>query len=121
VDFSPNCRDQESADLPFIEMDLTAPMPLREKYGYCIDVMEHIPTGDVDAVVHNIMASAETVFFQISTVNDKMGSLIGQHLHLTVKPHLWWHRLFWMLGYQIAWEQEQDICSSFLVKKKIPH
>ena len=46
---------------------LTKPIKHRAAYGYCTDVMEHIPTDDVAAVIENIMASAEKVFFLISS------------------------------------------------------
>lgn len=117
VDFAPNCRDEEAADLPFIELDLSEPMPLREKFGYCIDVMEHIPPDQVDGVIQNIMGSASKVFFQISTVDDRMGAIIGRSLHLTVQPHAWWREKFAALGYFVSWQEMQDIASSFVVRK----
>jgi len=118
VDFAPNCRDDEATELPFVELDLAEPMPLREQSGYCIDVMEHIPPELVGTVIRNIMDSASKVFFQISTVDDRMGTLIGQHLHLTVKPHAWWREKFESLGYFVSWQEMQDIASSFLVNKE---
>ena len=42
------------------------------------------------AVLRNVTEAARTVFFQISTVPDAMGVLIGHDLHLTVRPHAWW-------------------------------
>lgn len=115
VDFAPNCRDDEAAGLPFVELDLTEPMPLRERFGYCIDVMEHIPTDDVATVIRNVMASAARVFFQISTVPDAFGAVIGKHLHLTVRPHQWWRELFVSLGYQVERQEEGQINSSFVI------
>lgn len=90
VDFADNCRDDEALSLPFLEWDLTKPMSLRAPYGLCTDVMEHIPTADVDTVLANIMASAGLVVFQIATRPDEMGGLIGHTLHHTVRPHDWW-------------------------------
>ena len=120
VDFAPNCRDEEAAGLPFVELDLSEPMPLREQFGYCIDVMEHIPPDQVETVIRNIMDSASTVFFQISTVDDRMGAMINRALHLSVCPHAWWRKKFESLGYFVSWQEMQDICSSFLVNKEIP-
>jgi Uncharacterized protein conserved in bacteria len=116
VDFAPNCRDEEAAGLPFVELDLAEPMPIREQFGYCIDVMEHVPPGQVDAVICNIMTSAPDVFFQISTVDDKCGVLIGHPLHLTVRPHAWWRAKFNDLGYFVRWQEMGEISSSFLVQ-----
>ena len=101
VDFVSFCRDQEAVHLPFLEWDLTVPCPLRAPYGYCCDVMEHIPPEHVDAVISNIMASTETVFFQIATVPDAFGKMIGQTLHLTVEPAEWWADTFERLGYRV--------------------
>jgi hypothetical protein len=63
--------------LPFLEWDLSLPCPLRAPYGYCCDVMEHIPPDQVDAVLSNIKDSAETVVFRIEYEPDVMGKLIG--------------------------------------------
>lgn len=119
VDFASNCRDEEAAGLPFVELDLSEPMPLREEFGYCIDVMEHIPPDQVDDVIRNIMASASKVFFQISTVSDRMGAMIGKSLHLSVHPHKWWREKFAALGFFVSWQEMQDIASSFLVNRKV--
>jgi uncharacterized Rossmann fold enzyme len=117
VDFADNCRDPEAAMLPFLEWDLSKPMNLRAPHGICADVMEHIPLEDVERVIANIMASAETVFFQISTVPDRCGALIGQPLHLTVKPHDWWLGLFTYMGYSVPLAERLDIASRFIVKR----
>lgn len=116
VDFADNCRDDEALKLPFLEWDLSHPCPLKAPYGICCDVMEHIPTNDVPAVIGNIMQSTKSVFFQISTVPDAMGAIIHESLHMTVKPHEWWQEAFG--DYVIAWEQREDIQSSFLVNKQ---
>jgi len=84
VDFADNCRDPQAEKLPFIECDLTEKIPLDEKYGFCTDVMEHIPEKDTDIAIHNIMASASEVFFEISTIDDDLGEIIGSKLHNTV-------------------------------------
>jgi hypothetical protein len=116
VDFTSNCRDDEALCLPFLEWDLNHPCPLAAPYGFCTDVMEHIPTTDVPGVIKNIMASAKTVFFQISTVPDVSGAMIGTPLHLTVQSHDWWSYVFQSLGYVITWQEKQDIASLFVVR-----
>lgn len=115
LDFTDNCRDVEACALPFIQWDLTVPIPAKADYGICTDVMEHIPTSDVEAVVDNIMDSSGDVFFQISTVDDIGGHLVDAPLHLTVRPHSWWKDLFISRGYEVKWEDEQDIGSLFYV------
>jgi SAM-dependent methyltransferase len=116
IDFADNCRDEESVGLPFLEWDLTRPLPPHAEYGICCDVMEHIPTADVPVVLGNIMDAADHVFFQISTVDDVMGALIGAPLHLTVRPHGWWREQLAALG-TIAFEREEPTASIFIVNR----
>lgn len=117
VDFTDNSRDQAAMALPFVRCDLTKSIPLSAGYGFCADVMEHIPTDDVGTVIRNVMASAETVFFQISTVHDVMGGAINQTLHLTVRPSEWWRETFERAGYSVTWEEETENAASFVVSK----
>jgi hypothetical protein len=117
IDFTDNCRDDEALSLPFMQWDLLEPCPARAPYGFCTDVMEHIAPENVDTVIRNIMEAADTTFFQISTIPDKCGAMIDHQLHLTVKPHSWWKDTFIEMGYNVQWEQEQDIASMFIVKR----
>ncbi len=117
VDFADNCRDHEAVCVPFLQWDLTTPLMLTAKYGMCCDVMEHIPPEDVAKVVTNIMGAAERCFFQISTIPDNMGDLIGKALHLTIKPASWWFELFEGLGMRIEWSDFDDIsCRAVVVR-----
>ncbi|MFA6041352.1 MAG: 6-hydroxymethylpterin diphosphokinase MptE-like protein, partial [Methylophilus sp.] len=66
LDFADNCLDEEvraniSEKLRFNIADLTQPIPHHAKYGYCTDVLEHIPTDDVEKVIKNIMNAADNV------------------------------------------------------------
>jgi len=115
LDFTDNCRDAEAFSLPFIQWDLTRPIPAKADYGICTDVLEHIPTDDVFLVIKNIMESAKKVFFQISTIDDIGGHLVDVNLHLTVKPYEWWMNMFHALGYDVEWSEEQDIAALFYV------
>lgn len=117
MDFVSSSRDQEAMHLPFLEWDLTKPCPLRSPYGYCTDVMEHIPPEDVEKVILNIMESSGDVFFQISTVDDAFGSVIGHTLHLSVHPHEWWEGKFKSLGFKVLWSEEQEHASLFHISK----
>ena len=118
MDFTENSRDPSAMHLPFWQHDLTQPITHKAKFGYCTDVMEHIATENVDIVIRNIMESARTTFFQISTVPDNMGAIIGQQLHLTVMPHDWWMQCFIALGYDVTWNRNDDISSIFVVNRK---
>lgn len=116
IDFTDNSRDEEAQSLPFLQWDLTQPCPAMSEYGFCTDVMEHIPTKDVETVIDNIMAASKNVFFQISTVEDHFGAAIDHPLHLTVKPHEWWKGL--LSKYRIEWDQDQGNASLFYVKQQ---
>lgn len=118
VDFADNCRDNEALGLPFLEWDLSRPCPLRAPYGLCTDVMEHIPPDAVDAVIQNIVEAAEEVFFQISTVPDKYGAVIGDKLHLTVQKHEWWKEKFKALGLEVIHDEDREIASIFTTGRK---
>lgn len=123
VDFASNCLDKDVRDmLPaqshafrFVEADLRKPIPVSAKYGFCTDVMEHIPPEDVDAVLDNILKSAQHVFFQISLVDDACGEMIGEKLHLTVKPYTWWIDKFHKHDAAIHWSEQRGGNALFYV------
>ncbi|MDD4971851.1 MAG: DUF115 domain-containing protein [Paludibacter sp.] len=124
LDFADNCLDEEvranfSDNLRFGIADLTKPIAHHAKYGYCTDVLEHIPTDDVEKVILNVMNSADSVFFQISTIQDTMGVLIGQHLHLTVDNADWWKNKFVSLGYTVQWEYVDEISVMFFITQPL--
>lgn len=116
LDFADNCLDPEvrqaldtqNGRLKFAIADLTRDVTHRAAYGYCTDVMEHIPPEDVRKVLRNILAAAQHVFFQISCVDDVMGALIGEPLHLTVQPSTWWLEQLTSLGAVIHWSHSND-------------
>lgn len=114
IDFVEYCRDKD-IHLPFVKHDLTQPIKLQAACGVCSDVMEHFPTEDVEKVIRNIMSAADRVFFQISTIDDDMGLLINQVLHLTVRPYQWWLDTFNRLGYAVKWSEEKDTQACFLI------
>lgn len=116
LDFTDNCLDPEVREalatqkgrLKFDVADLTHDITYKAAYGYCTDVMEHIPTVDVRKVLKNILAAAQHVFFQISCVDDVMGALIGEPLHLTVQPMSWWIQQLTESGAVVHWSQGDD-------------
>jgi len=102
VDFADNCLDADIRDmleaqkhaLRFVEADLTKEIPITTSYGFCTDVMEHIPPEGVNRVLNNCLMACQHIFFQISTVDDVLGGLVGHPLHLTVRPYEWWLQKF---------------------------
>lgn len=117
LDFAENCLDKEvrealttQADrLSFKVADLTKPLSVTATYGYCCDVMEHIPTEDVPTVLRNILLVAQHTFFAISTVPDIEGANVDGHpLHLTVQPMAWWLDRLREAGAMVHWYQERE-------------
>jgi SAM-dependent methyltransferase len=120
LDFVRGCLDDKvreclSDSLVFIKHDLTKPIPVVGEYGYCVDVMEHIPPDQVDAVLENILRSANKCFFGISTGKDECGSLIGGDLHLSVHDSVWWADKFEAMGCKILWSEKMNNGAHFLV------
>lgn len=123
IDFARNCLDEDVRNalvtqphaLEFIEADLRKPLPVVAKYGYCTDVLEHIPPADVDAVIVNCLRAAQHVFFQISTVPDHFGQTIGEHLHLSVHDFAWWKAKLQEFDAIIHWAEEAAGVCAFYV------
>lgn len=61
------------------------------QFGLCTDLMEHIPTRDVDTVLSNIVSRVHKgVLFGIARLPDKDGEALGLTLHLTLEDKQWW-------------------------------
>lgn len=75
---------------PFIEQPLWQPIPGVYDYGYCCDVMEHLPQEFTMLAVRNMLDACKQVFFSISFQRDHFGAYVGEPLHLTVQPFAWW-------------------------------
>jgi hypothetical protein len=121
LDFAANSLNDDIKDAEWIDFrqaDLTKPIGLHAQFGFCADVMEHIPPEDVETVIRNIMAAADRVFFQISLVQDSFGKLLGKgvHLHLSVFPFLDWKAIFRKLGYSILKCEERPGVGLFYVE-----
>jgi Methyltransferase domain len=114
LDFASNCLDEDVRNalttqahaLDFTQHDLTKPAPFSAEYGYCTDVMEHIPKCQVNEVLKNILQGAQHVFFQIACEDDVCGKLIGQPLHLSVHPYEWWLKKLQEFEVQVHWSQD---------------
>jgi len=86
-------------------------------YGFCCDVMEHIPTEFSMLVINRIVQVCKTTWFQIALEPDQFGAAIGKPLHLTVKPFTWWLERLRMAGNVI---DARDLCGQalYIVEKK---
>lgn len=93
VDIAKNAIDLTSDyTIDFVNANLwQLPVYLTSNWCYCTDVLEHIPPEKIDDVLKGIFKrTRKGGFFTISHQPDKMGELIGETLHLTVKPWRWW-------------------------------
>lgn len=91
VDHADNCLDPD-VSIPFsVQCLWDLPKDMRSDFGFCTDVMEHIPTEKVHDVLSEIRRVCQKgAFFQIATFLDGMGRHIGERLHLTVRGPVWW-------------------------------
>lgn len=58
--------------------------------AYCVDVLEHLPEPFVFVAVQRMIASASYAFLHVAFYPDTYGGLVGETLHLTVRPFDWW-------------------------------
>jgi 2-polyprenyl-3-methyl-5-hydroxy-6-metoxy-1,4-benzoquinol methylase len=65
------------------------------RYGYCCDVMEHIPTEYVALALSRIRHHCMEGFFSIASFQDTRDDI---ELHLTIKPFKWWFDLIGEFG-----------------------
>lgn len=125
LDFADNCLDEivretletSPEQLRFVEADLTVPHSVTSvtEYGFCCDVLEHIAEDKVSIVLHNCLMAAQHCFFQICTVDDSFGAVIGHPLHLTVKPFAWWLEQFQKLKCVVHWSKDDGHNALFYV------
>jgi len=116
IDFAGNALDEEVRNatvaqrhrISWMQADLTQPIPMTAAYGYCTDVMEHIPPAEVDLVLSNILQSAAHVFFQIAGDLDNCGALCDEDLHLTVESYEWWTKKLRDHNAVIHWSRKSD-------------
>lgn len=95
----------------FIETPLWGNWSGKFDYGFCCDVMEHIPPEYTMLVIDRIVASCKVTWFQISLVPDQFGAVIGQQLHLTVQPFKWWRDRLRLAGDVV---DARDLCGQAL-------
>jgi 2-polyprenyl-3-methyl-5-hydroxy-6-metoxy-1,4-benzoquinol methylase len=67
-------------------------------FGYCCDVMEHVPTQFVALSIAEMLISCERVFLSISFKQDVHGDAIRDRLHLTIESFTWWRDTLRELG-----------------------
>ena len=94
LDITGAALDPEVDRRKFIEAPLwgigTRFSSVRWDYGFCCDVLEHIPTEYTMLCLDRILAACDVAWLQIALCEDEFGKLIGEPLHLTVRPFDWW-------------------------------
>jgi 2-polyprenyl-3-methyl-5-hydroxy-6-metoxy-1,4-benzoquinol methylase len=104
IDHAANCLDN-TANIPFCKANLwNLPEIPPADWGFCCDVMEHIPPEKVDEVLAGIAFRVKSgAFFTIDFHEEFFGERTGgEALHLTVKPKEWW--LECLKGYFVSVE-----------------
>lgn len=91
VDITETCLDDEAKGLAFLTANLWDLPPLRNDWIFSCDTLEHLPTEHIDAALQGMAdATAKGGLLQIAMFKDNCGDMIGETLHLTVKPVAWW-------------------------------
>lgn len=116
MDIARNCMDQDFPGVSFRQHDLRLPVDEWAEYGFCTDVMEHIAPQDVENVLRNILLASKHTFFAIDLQDDKMGALVGEPLHLTVRPFDWWKARLMEMGCEILFETGDEHKAVFYVR-----
>lgn len=112
LDIAANCLDP-GIDVPFYDVCLwELPPGLSADWGYCCDVMEHIPTAHIEETLAGIRrATKKGCVFQIAYVEETFGRLMGEQLHLTIEKPDWWMSMLskhWP-DLQMIWPNEGEI------------
>lgn len=104
MDFAWNCLDKnikarvdtKDNGISFIEHDITKKTHHRAEWGYCCDVLEHLPTDQIDDALESMLEMCDNLFLQIATIPDHFGGHpdIKEQLHLTVWDYNTWLKKF---------------------------
>lgn len=81
---------------PYLALhSITAELPRRYAVITCIEVVEHMPTGEAVAAIANLCRYTDTVLFS-STPYD-----VEDATHINVRPHEYWAGLFLCNGFHM--------------------
>lgn len=116
VDIAENCLDDTIQTLTFLSPDTLSfylaslwklPESLEQSdWIYCIDVLEHLPTEKVELALQEMARrTRKGGALQVFLLDEGMGKMIGETLHLTIKPLRWWLDLI-----SVYWTIEKVEC-----------
>jgi trans-aconitate methyltransferase len=99
---------EEARTLPFTAASVTSDLRSLVRsvlgrttfdYVYCCDVLEHLPTQfTMLAVDHMLRVTRNAVWMAVSFMPDNNGIWVGEVLHKTVQPFVWWRDSLKELG-----------------------
>lgn len=105
-DIAENCLDPWFDDIKDEVLHLGClwePGELPGAYDFviCTDVLEHIPTDRIPAVLANLFAATNRCcYLAVALFEDGYGpEILGQPLHLTVRPPDWWRQQIRSAGF----------------------
>ena len=114
IDIADNCLNVEvkerlSDRFKFIRHDLSLPIDISSDYGYCVDVMEHAPPSETDAVIDVIIGAAKKVLFIIAMFDHvaedvDTGKVIN--LHLCLHDFDWWKEKLESRGFKSSYSKD---------------
>lgn len=87
------CREAVEADVPFMEACLweLPPGVQPREWIFCVDVLEHLPTEYIGSTLDDLARlTMKGGLLKIACFADGFGETVGEPLHLTVQPALWW-------------------------------
>lgn len=99
VDISEHCLDPEVFLLHIKKKVLFSQSSLWDlpktlfpaEWIICFDVLEHIPEKKIDACLKEMsLRMKKGGFFSICLQKEQFGEIVGESLHLTLKPANWW-------------------------------
>lgn len=76
-------------------------------YGFCCDVLEHLPIEYTMLAISNMLAACRTLWLQVCLRPEDQNRFVRDTLHLTVCPYDWWLIRIATLGRVI---DARDLC-----------
>ncbi len=114
-DISANCLDSWFDDLKHEVLTVgclwdAADFAVHYDAIICTDVLEHIPTKHIPAVLANFRRCANNLcFLSIALFADQFGpELIQEPLHLTVNPPQWWLQQLTDADLKVLWTKQDS-------------
>lgn len=92
VDIADNANESDFPVTIAALWDLPDSLPETD-WCFCCDVLEHLPEDQIDVALAGIAKRTKTGgFLQPALRQEECGREIGETLHLTVRPAIWWFK-----------------------------